>query len=120
MQFQVTAGGSQVPVGMYRGTFVGIEETQPHAEFGRGVRFKFKIAGGDQDGAEASVICGIEKPPSPKNRLGRILGGIIGSAVEPGQVIRPEEFVGRTYLFQVEAAPSGTGTRISTIMPNFA
>lgn len=119
LQFQVTAGGSSVPAGMYRGPFLGVEETEPHAEYGRGCRFKFKVQGGEHDGEEASVICGIEKPASPKNRLGRVLGGIVGKPVEPGQVIDVTPFVGKTYLFQVEAAPNGNGTRISTIMPVF-
>jgi hypothetical protein len=119
IKFQVTAGGSSVPAGMYKGTFLGVEETPPHADYGRGCRFKFKVVGGEHDGEEASVICGIEKPASPKNRLGRVLGGITGKPVEPGQTISVEQYVGRSYLFQVEAAPSGTGTRISTIMPDF-
>lgn len=118
MQFQVTAGGSSVPVGMYRGTFSGVEVQPPHPELGKGVRFKFKVVGGDHDGEEATVICGIDKPASPKNRLGRVLGGLAGSPVQPGQTITVDSFVGKTYLLQVEQAPNGTGTRVGTIMPN--
>lgn len=119
MEFQVTAGGSSVPAGMYKGLFEGAEPTEPHAEYGKGVRFKFKVQGGEQDGQEASVICGLEKPASPKNRLGRILGGLTGKAVEPGQTITVEQYIGKQYLLQVEAAPSGTGTRVATVMPSF-
>ena len=118
MQFQVTAGGSSVPVGMYRATFSGVEEQPPHPEFGKGVRFTFKVVGGEHDGEEATVICGIEKPASPKNRLGRVLGGLAGSPVVPGQTITVDQYVGKTYLLQVETAPNGTGTRVGTIMPN--
>ena len=118
MQFAVTAGGSSVPAGMYRATFSGVEEQPVHAEYGKGVRFKFKITGGDHDEEETSSICGIEKPASPKNRLGRLLGGLAGSPVVAGQTITVDQYVGRTYLVQVEEAPSGTGTRVGTVMPN--
>ncbi len=120
MLFSVTSGGQSIPVGMYRATFAGVEDTEPHAEYGRGVRFKFKVVGGEHDGAEATVICGVEKPPTPKNRLGRVLGGLAGDPVQPGQTVDVAAFVGKTYLVQVEDAPSGTGTRVGTIMPNFS
>jgi len=67
MQFQDSAGGGP-PVGMYKATFAGVEETPPHPEFGKAVRFKFKIVGGEHDGEEATVICGIEKPASVSGR----------------------------------------------------
>lgn len=118
MQFQVTAGGSSVPVGMYRAVFSGVEEQPPHPEYGKGVRFTFKISGGDHDGEDATVICGIEKPASPKNRLGRVLGGLAGAPVQPGQTINVDQYAGKVYLIQVEQAPNGTGTRVGTIMPN--
>jgi hypothetical protein len=106
---------------MYKATFAGVEETPPHAEYGKGVRFKFKIVDGEHDGEEATVICGVEKPASPKNRLGRILGGIVGKPVVPGEMITVEQYVGRSFLIQVEQAPGGNGsTRIGVVMPNFA
>jgi hypothetical protein len=120
LSFQVSAGGSTVPVGMYKAIFVSVEETPPHAEFGKGCRFSFKVVGGEHDGEEASVICGMEKPASPKNRLGRILGGLVGKPVAPGETITLDQCVGKTFLIQVEQAPSGTGTRVGTVMPNFA
>jgi hypothetical protein len=120
LQFQVSAGGSTVPAGMYKATFAGVEETPPHPEYGRGVRFKFKVVGGDHDAEEATVICGIEKAASPKNRLGRVLGGLIGKPVAPGETITIDQYVGKQFLIQVEPAPGGNGsTRVGTIMPTF-
>ena len=118
MQFAITAGGSSVPVGMYKAKFAGVEETPPHVEYGAGVKFRFTIINGDHAGEETSVICGTAKPASPKNRLGRVLGGLAGNPVQPGQTINVETLVGREYLIQVESAPSGTGTRVGTIMPS--
>jgi hypothetical protein len=121
MSFAVSAGGSTVPVGMYKAIFAGVEDTPPHAEYGRGVRFKFKVVGGEHDAEEATVICGIEKPASPKNRLGRVLGGIVGKPVAIGETITVDQYIGKTYLIQVEQAPGGNGsTRVGTIMPQFS
>ena len=120
MEFQVSSGGSSVPIGMYRATFAGHEATPNHPEYGRGVKFIFKVTGGDHDGEDATVICGMEKPASPKNRLGRILGGLAGNPVQAGQTVTVDQYVGKVYLIQVEAAPSGTGTRIATVLPAFA
>ena len=119
MEFLISNGVSSVPAGVYRATYISVEETDPHPEYGRGVRFRFKVTSGEYDGQEASVICGIEKPPTPKNRLGKILGGLAGNPVQPGQSINAELFIGKSYMIQVGPAPSGTGTRIETVIPNF-
>ena len=120
MQFTVSAGGSTVPIGMYKATFAGVEETPPHPEYGKGVKFSFKVVGGEHDGEETSVICGVEKPASPKNRLGRVLGGLTGTPVQPGQTVSVEQQVGKTFLIQVELTSAGNGsTRVGTIMPAF-
>jgi hypothetical protein len=117
MQFTVSSG-SCVPPGFYAAQFLGCEETEPHPEYGRGVRFKFRIVGGDQDGAQASVIVGLEKPPTPKNRLGRVLGGLAGAPVAPGMTISVDQYVGRNFLISVQQVGSGQGTRIETIVPS--
>jgi hypothetical protein len=116
--FTVAAGGG-VPVGIERGIFSGAEEAPPHADYGIGMKLNFTIAGGTHDGMETSTIVGIKKPPTPQNRLGQLLGGLAGSPVQAGQQISLEPFIGKTYLLTVEAAPSGKGTRVGTIMPCF-
>jgi hypothetical protein len=120
MEFQVSSGGSSVPVGMYKAVFAGVEVTPDHPEYGKGCKFTFKVNGGDHDNEEATVICGMEKPASPKNRLGRVLGGLAGNPVQAGQRVTVDQYVGKVYLIQVETAPSGTGTRIATVLPAFA
>ena len=75
------------------------------------------VTEGDHAGEVASSIYGTERPPSPGNRLGRALGGLRGNPVMPGEKINVEPFIGKPYLIQVEKAPGGNGTRISTIMP---
>jgi len=42
---------------------------------------------------------------------------LLGSPVVPGARIDAAQYVGRAYMIMVEAAPSGTGTRVSTIVP---
>jgi hypothetical protein len=117
MQFTVSSG-SCVPPGFYAASFLGCEETEVHPEYGRGVRFKFRITGGEQEGAQASVICGLEKAASPRNRLGRVLGGLAGAPVAPGMTISVEQYIGRNFLISVQQVGSGQGTRIETIVPS--
>jgi hypothetical protein len=115
MHFEIGSGAC-VPPGFYRATFEGVAETEPHPEFGRGVKFTWRVTGGDHDGSIVSSICGLEKPPTPKNRLGRTLGGLLGSPVVPGARVDCSQFHGRTYMIAVEQAPNGTGTRVGTIV----
>ena len=69
-------------------------------------------------------LAGSEAPndtASPKNRLGRILGGLVGKPVVAGETISVEPCIGKSFLIQVEEAPSGNGsTRVGVVMPNFA
>lgn len=115
MDFTVSSGSCDVPPGMYRAPFVRYEETAPHPEFGRGVKFAFKIDGGE----EATRICSIEKPPTARNSLGRILSGLLGRPLEVGERLNVDACIGKQYLIQVEAAPGGNGSRVSTVMPAF-
>lgn len=116
--FTVAAGGG-IPVGIYKGILIAADDAPPHADYGIGMKLAFRIVGGEFEGMETSTIVGIKKPPTPQNRLGQLLGGLAGSPVQAGQEISLERFFGKTYLLTVEAAPSGKGTRVGTIMPCF-
>jgi len=116
MEFEFSKGGDSVPPDTYKGRFDRVEEREPN-EHGESVRFVWTITAGDQSGREATRICGVDRPPTAKNALGRILGGLAGKSLEIGQKIRVEDYVGRLYLLQVVDAPGGNGTRVETIFP---
>ena len=55
MKFEMKSSG--VPVGSYKASFVGAEEFNENVEkFGAGVLLKWKVIGGQHDGAEATRI----------------------------------------------------------------
>lgn len=113
MQFEVKAGGG-VPAGIYKASFLTVEETQ-HEEYGNGSKFVFEVVEGDHKGEQATRITNSE--PTPKNAAGRMIAGITGEPLTPGSKIDLAPFVGRQYLLQVEDCKSGQGTRIATVMP---
>lgn len=113
LQLEVGAGGGP-PAGFYRTRFLTVEPTL-HEEYGAGLKFVFEVSEGELKGAQASRITSAS--PTPKNAAGRMLSGIIGEALVPGQKVDLAPFVGREYLTQVETVPGGTSTRIATIMP---
>jgi len=115
MDFEFSAGIESPPAGMYKATFDRVEDREKN-EHGNSVRFVWEITEGEHQGREASRIVGIDRPPSKKNALGRLLAGLGGKAFEPGDKVSPDEFVGKSYLLQVADAPGGNGTRVETCM----
>ena len=113
LQFKIEAGGGP-PAGFYKATFVGVEPTE-HAEFGAGSKFVFEVADGDHAGTQATRTTSAK--PTLKNKAGRFVSWISGASLATGATIDLDPFVGQEYLLQVEDAPSGTGTRIATVMP---
>jgi hypothetical protein len=116
LQFEVKAGGGP-PAGFYKAKFLNVEATE-HEEFGSGLKFVFEVADGDHKGEQATRIT--SDSPTPKNAAGRMLSGISGEALAPGKNVDLTPFVGREYLLQIEDTKNGNGTRISTVMPNWA
>ncbi len=100
------------PPGLYRATFAGVERTT-HDEFGAGLRFDFTIVDGEHTGALASRITSAS--PTLKNAAGKIIGGIVG-ALAVGRVDLAAH-IGKEYLVLVEIAPSGTATRVVSVLP---
>jgi hypothetical protein len=116
MTFSIKAGGGP-PAGFYKATFKTVEATE-HEEFGAGLKFVFEVADGDHKGEQATRITSAE--PTPKNAGGRMISGITGETLTPGKNVDVAPFVGKEYLLQVEDTKNGNGTRISTVMPNWA
>jgi hypothetical protein len=116
LQFAIKAGGGP-PAGFYKATFRTVEETS-HEEFGPGLKFVFEVSEGDHKSELATRITSAE--PTPKNAAGRMISGISGETLAPEKNVDLAPFVGKEYLLQVEDTKNGNGTRISTVMPNWA
>jgi hypothetical protein len=105
---KVSAGG--VPAGSYLAKFVGVEAT--NNEYGDGLRWVFEVVNGPNKGAKTSRIT--SQAPTPKNACGKMLGGITGKTLTPGEDINLDSFIGKTYLVMVINTDGG-GTRIDSV-----
>ena len=112
--FTVSSGG--VPAGSYTGTFAGTEVQPENKEkgYGVGTRWKFTIDAGPYAGQTTSRITG--NTPTPKNGCGKMLAGLIGCALQEGQQVDPDHYIGRRYMIVVGTAQNG-GTRVEAIVP---
>jgi hypothetical protein len=108
VKLTVTAGG--VPVGSYLGKFMGVEPVSN--DYGTGLCWKWEIAGGTHTGQKISRITAAT--PSPKNAGGKILAGLIGKALTPGEQVDLADLVGRVYLLVVTEGERG-GTRVESV-----
>src|SRR5262245_2222490 len=98
----VSQGG--VPLGNYPGAeFIGteVQPANPEKKFEAGIKWKWKIHGGPCDGQIATRITG--PVPTPKNACGKVLSGLIGRALAPGESIDPDQYIGEHYLLIVMA-----------------
>jgi hypothetical protein len=112
--FTVSTGG--VPAGSYTGTFAGVEAQPENKEKGYppGIRWKFTVDAGPYAGQATSRVTG--PSPSPVNGCGKMLSGLLGRGLSPGEQIDPDSFVGQRYMLVVAAAPGG-GTRVEAVVP---
>jgi hypothetical protein len=113
LTFEVSAGAG-VPAGFYKAVFENVEQTT-HDEYGDGLKFVWKVIDGPQTGGLATRITSPKL--SPKNAAGRMIAGISGKSLVPGEKIDLTPFVGRTCLLQVEAVANGNGSRVSSVIP---
>ena len=111
MAFTLTVtSGEGVPAGSYLATFAGIEPV--NNEFGDGLRWQFTVVAGPQKGCKASRTT--QPKPSPKNGCGKVLTGLLGRQLNPGESLDVEQFVGQTYLIVVAQTESGS-TRVESV-----
>jgi hypothetical protein len=113
LTFEISAGVG-VPAGFYKAVFKTVEKTV-HEEYGDGLKFIFEVVDGDQRGGLATRIT--NPKPSPKNAAGRMIAGVSGKSLSPGETIDLAPFIGKTYLLQVESVANGNGTRIGSVIP---
>lgn len=114
MEFTV-ADSSGPPPAIYKAVFQGVVKTT-HPEYGDGARFDWKVVGGEHDGRVASRTC---KPtPSSKNVTGKLMAGLLGGSMKPGEKVSLASCVGKVYTIVVGLAQNGTSTRVESCMPS--
>jgi hypothetical protein len=106
-----------LPIGSYRGPLKAVERTE-HPEYGAGVCFKFVVEHGAESGQEVGVTCNSEKPPTKKNKLGRILGGLAGHVLQPGEAIDATRYVGKKFIFMVGHSEDGANAVVTSVVPD--
>jgi len=110
MLLKVSAGG--VPAGSYLAAFLGVEAT--NNEFGDGLRWQFEVAAGPSKGSKTSRTT--SQSPTPKNACGKMLAGLSGKPLIPGEDHDVEAYVGKKFIIVVVNTDSG-GTRVESVSP---
>jgi hypothetical protein len=110
----MSTGG--VPVGEYTATFAGIEPQGANVEkgYGAGIRWKFTIDAGVQQGQTAARIT--SPTPTLRNSCGKMLSGLIGRPLADRESADPNSCLGKRYRILVGAGQGG-GTRIEFVTP---
>lgn len=106
-----------VPAGSYKAVFEKLEQGEFDPRYGPGFRFDFKISGGQWDGHAVSTIISATRPPTPTNRLGKMLAGLNGGSLAVGEALEISVCIGRTYAVQVEPVEGSEYTRVGLVMP---
>jgi hypothetical protein len=109
-EFTMTVGG--VPAGTYPlAEFIGSEDFENN--FGKAVKLKWRILGGECDGLEASRICSPNL--TAKSALGKLAVCLKGGPIGIGERFRLADYVGCRGSLAVEATESGGG-RVSVFL----
>ena len=105
---------AEVPEGEYLGKLVSVDEWNENVDkYGPAIRFAWVITRGDYEGQEVSRITGTRV--TKKTALGKLLRGLKGASIEPGEQIDPTAFIGREYVLRVEETESGA-TRVASVI----
>jgi hypothetical protein len=108
------ADSSGPPPGIYRAEFLGVVKTT-HEQYGDGARFDWRIIGGEHDGRTTSRTC---KPiPTAKNNTGKLMAGLLGGSMKPGETVSLASCIGKHYTVVVGLAQNGETTRVESVMP---
>jgi hypothetical protein len=111
MEF-VVGGADSVPPGIYKAAFVGVEPTT-HADYGEGLRFDWKVTGGEHAGKIVSRTC---KPqPTASNVTGKLIAGLRGEQLRAGERVSLANHIGREYTIVVATAANGTSSRVESV-----
>jgi hypothetical protein len=107
MKLKVSGG---VPEGSYLAKFSKVEPTSNN--YGKGLKWFWEISGGAQVGQSTS--CTTSDSPTPKNRCGKILSGMLGKSLNTGEECDVDALVGQTFLIVVRKGDTG-GTFVDSV-----
>jgi hypothetical protein len=107
MRLKVSGG---VPEGSYLAKFVKVEPTTN--ALGDGLKWLWEITSGPNVGLTVSSIS--SNSPSPKNRCGKILSGMMGKALNTGEELDTGSLIGQTFLIVVRKGENG-GTFVDSV-----
>ncbi len=108
-----TIKSSDVPQGVYKAKFVGVERTT-HPEYGGGLKFEWEIVEGKLAGKSTYRTTGDN--PTPRNIAGKVLSALVGAKAADGLSVDPDRYIGRLYTVVVGETESGF-TRVNEILP---
>ena len=97
----------QVPDGLYPSCeFQGVEPFDK-SKFSKAVKWKFKVLGGEHANSIITHLTNIENdkgepaPPTPNNKLGRILAQVLGKTPRVGDKVAIDTMIGKKYQVMV-------------------
>ena len=109
MEFTMQSGG--LPVGSYRAEFIGAEPYRENVEkYGEGISLKWRVLEGQHFASEATRICSMKL--TPKTTLGKFAVAVKGGAIQTGERVSFDSFIGVRGSLLVEATEAG-GSRVA-------
>ena len=101
---KLTIQKSGIETGQYTATFKGVEAIE--TQYGGGARFIFEVNG--------STISRITKSQATMaNATGRIIAGMVGKSLRPGEEVDLDTLIGKQFAITVEHSTNGTSTRVA-------
>lgn len=111
-----------LPAASYIGVFKGYADTtvkNPHANGREEPRWRWtwEVSTGEYAGKAGSALteCGI----SPASAAGRLIAGMAGRPIRPGESVRQlvDSFVGKMFMFSVQPGPKGGRPQVRMVSP---
>ena len=100
MKLTVSGG---VPEGSYLAKFANVEPMTN--ALGDGLKWTWEITSGANAGL---TVCSISSnSPSPKNRCGKIVSGMLGKPLTTGEELDTNSLIGQTFLIVVRKGENG-------------
>ncbi len=108
--------GQGVPAGVYLAEYVGHDAGEN--DNGRFFRFNFRVTAGPNAGQKTSCMADSSRPPTPRNKLGRMLSGLAMRDLADGERFHPDAAKGKLFTIVVKKSdkPNG-GTWVDTVLP---